>query len=75
MEIIEHPGTKSLKDFKPDAKGPFELRGHFKAGLIVTDFDGVLQRLRAREVEIKHGPFDLPEFKLRSFRKPGPIRA
>jgi catechol 2,3-dioxygenase-like lactoylglutathione lyase family enzyme len=66
VEIIEHPGTKTLKDFKPDAKGPFELRGHFKAGLIVTNLDAVLQRLRARAVEIKNGPFDLPEFKLRS---------
>jgi catechol 2,3-dioxygenase-like lactoylglutathione lyase family enzyme len=66
MEIVEHPEAKSLNHYKPDAKNPFELRGHFKAGLIVTDLDAVVKRFRELGVEIRHGPFDLPELRLRS---------
>jgi catechol 2,3-dioxygenase-like lactoylglutathione lyase family enzyme len=67
LELLEHPGAKARTAWHPDAKEPFEVRGIFKAGFRVAQLDSVLQGLRDRKVEIRHGPFDVPELKLRSF--------
>jgi catechol 2,3-dioxygenase-like lactoylglutathione lyase family enzyme len=65
LEIGQHPGAKTLAAL--GVKEPYEVRGYFKAGFTVTHLDRVLQALRDRKVEIRHGPFDIPELKRRSF--------
>jgi catechol 2,3-dioxygenase-like lactoylglutathione lyase family enzyme len=67
LELVEHPRAKARTAWHPDAKEPFEVRGFFKAGFRVAQLDRVLQGLRDRKVEIRNGPFDVPELKLRSF--------
>jgi catechol 2,3-dioxygenase-like lactoylglutathione lyase family enzyme len=67
LELIEHPRAKVRTAWNPDAKEPFDVRGIFKAGFRVTDLDRVLAGLRDRKVEIRNGPFDIPELQLRSF--------
>jgi catechol 2,3-dioxygenase-like lactoylglutathione lyase family enzyme len=67
LEIIEHPRAKSSAAWNPDAKEPFDVHGIFKAGFRVSDLDRVLHGLRGRKVEIRNGPFDIPELQLRSF--------
>jgi catechol 2,3-dioxygenase-like lactoylglutathione lyase family enzyme len=67
LEIVEHPRAKSRTAWNPEAKEPFDVRGIFKAGFRVADLDRVLQGLRDRQVEIRNGPFDIPELQLRSF--------
>jgi hypothetical protein len=65
LEIGQHPGAKTREAL--GVKESYEVRGYFKAGFTVTHLDRVLQALRDRTVEIRHGPFDIPELKLRSF--------
>jgi catechol 2,3-dioxygenase-like lactoylglutathione lyase family enzyme len=67
LELLEHPGAKVRTAWNQDAKEPFDVRGVFKAGFRVADLDRVLQGLRDRKVEIRNGPFDIPELQLRSF--------
>ena len=67
LELLEHPTAKGRTGWNPDAKEPFDVRGIFKAGIIVERLDGLLQTLRDKKVEIRHGPFDIPEMKVRSF--------
>jgi catechol 2,3-dioxygenase-like lactoylglutathione lyase family enzyme len=67
LELLEHPTAKARTAWHADAKEAYDVRGIFKAGLIVERLDGLLQTLRERQVEIRHGPFDIPELKVRSF--------
>jgi len=67
LELLEHPTAKARTAWNPDAKEPFDIRGIFKAGIVVERLDGLLQMLRDKKVEIRHGPFDIPEMKVRSF--------
>ncbi len=67
LELLEHPTAKARTAWHPDAKESFDVRGIFKAGIVVEHLDRLLQTLRDRKVEIRHGPFDIPELKVRSF--------
>jgi catechol 2,3-dioxygenase-like lactoylglutathione lyase family enzyme len=65
LEIGQHPRAKTREAL--GVKESYEVRGYFKAGFTVTHLDRVLQALRDQKVTIEHGPFDIPELKLRSF--------
>jgi catechol 2,3-dioxygenase-like lactoylglutathione lyase family enzyme len=67
LELLEHPTAKARTAWHADAKESYDVRGIFKAGIIVERLDGLLQTLREKKVEIRHGPFDIPEMKVRSF--------
>jgi catechol 2,3-dioxygenase-like lactoylglutathione lyase family enzyme len=67
LELLEHPAARPRGAFQPATSDAYEVRGFFKSGFIVKQLDGLLRELRERKVEIKHGPFDIPEFKTRSF--------
>lgn len=67
LELVQHSGARAREAWHADAKQPFLVRGYFKAGFRVSHLDRMLQALRDRKVEIRHGPFDVPDFKLRSF--------
>jgi catechol 2,3-dioxygenase-like lactoylglutathione lyase family enzyme len=67
LELLEHPTAKARTAWHPDAKESYDVRGIFKAGLVVEHLDRLLQTLREKKVEIRHGPFDIPEMKVRSF--------
>jgi catechol 2,3-dioxygenase-like lactoylglutathione lyase family enzyme len=65
LEIGQHPSAKTREAL--GVKESYAVRGYFKAGFTVTHLDRVLQALREQKVTIEHGPFDIPELKLRSF--------
>jgi catechol 2,3-dioxygenase-like lactoylglutathione lyase family enzyme len=67
LELIEHPTAKTREAWHTEARQPFMVRGYFKAGFRVAHLDRLLEALRAKQVEIRHGPFDVPELKLRTF--------
>ena len=67
LEIVQHPRAKARSAWHPDAKEALDVRGIFKAGFRVVALDRVLQRLRDKGVEIRNGPFEVPELQLRSF--------
>ena len=67
LELVQHSGARTREAWNAEATQPFLVRGYFKAGFRVAQLDRLLQALRARKVEIRHGPFDVPDFTLRSF--------
>jgi catechol 2,3-dioxygenase-like lactoylglutathione lyase family enzyme len=67
LELIQSPAAKAPAAWHADAKESFLVRGYFKAGFRVAHLDRVLEALRAKKVEIRNGPFDIPELKIRSF--------
>jgi catechol 2,3-dioxygenase-like lactoylglutathione lyase family enzyme len=67
LELIQSPTAKAPAAWHADAKESFMVRGYFKAGFRVAHLDRLLEALRAKKVEIRHGPFDIPEIKVRSF--------
>lgn len=52
VELIKHDESQ-----RPAGTTPEVVQGIFKAGALVTDFDGVVSALRERGVEIVIGPF------------------
>ena len=57
VELVRLPEAVSLATALPTLKAREYVHGIFKTGVIVTDFDGLLARLRAGGVEIAYGPF------------------
>jgi catechol 2,3-dioxygenase-like lactoylglutathione lyase family enzyme len=57
VELVQHRDGKALTVAAPGVTGPYMIHGPFKAGVIVDDFDGTVAALKARGVEIAHGPF------------------
>ena len=57
VELIQHNGAKPLGTAAPGVSDPLFVHGHFKAGLIVDDFDRTMAALRARSIEIAYGPY------------------
>jgi catechol 2,3-dioxygenase-like lactoylglutathione lyase family enzyme len=57
VELVQLDGAVPLRRAVPAAKGAQAVHGIFKVGLVVEDFDGTVAALRARGVEIAHGPF------------------
>jgi catechol 2,3-dioxygenase-like lactoylglutathione lyase family enzyme len=61
VELIQHDGAVPLSKAAPTVKDRFFVHGLAKAGVIVTDFDGTIDRLKKRGVEILYGPFPAKE--------------
>jgi catechol 2,3-dioxygenase-like lactoylglutathione lyase family enzyme len=57
VELLQSDLAVPLSKAAPAIKSTEHLHGITKAGLIVTNFDKTLERLRARGVPIKLGPF------------------
>jgi len=57
VELIQHDDAVSLGQVAPQVKDRLFIHGLAKAGVIVTDFDGTLERLKARGVQIRYGPY------------------
>jgi len=57
VELVQLDSARALQRIAPSARGPQDVHGFFKAGVIVDDFDRALAELRARGVEIAYGPF------------------
>jgi catechol 2,3-dioxygenase-like lactoylglutathione lyase family enzyme len=56
VELIAHDQAAPLSSIAPGTDAMF-VHGIFKVGMIVDDFEGTLDRLRDRGVEIALGPF------------------
>jgi hypothetical protein len=67
LELLEHPDAKPLKAYRPDAEDDFLMHDICTAGFLVKDIDVALKQTRERQIEIKHGMFDVAELKMRSF--------
>jgi catechol 2,3-dioxygenase-like lactoylglutathione lyase family enzyme len=61
VELIQHDGAVPLSKAAPAVKDRFFVHGLAKAGVIVTDFDGTIDRLKKRGVKILYGPFPAKE--------------
>jgi len=57
VELVQRDGARSPRDGMPADSPPDLVRGIFKVGMIVDDFDGTVARLRAKGVEIVLGPY------------------
>ena len=57
VELIRHEGAVPLAVAAPDRPRNYLVHGIFQVGVFVDDFDALVERLRARQVEIAMGPF------------------
>jgi len=57
VELVQRDGARSPRDAMSADSPPDLVRGIFKVGVIVEDFDGTVARLRAKGVEIVLGPY------------------
>jgi len=57
VELIQQEGAVPLSRAAPAVKDRLLVHGLAKAGVIVTDFDETVDRLKQRGVPILYGPF------------------
>lgn len=57
VELLQLDNAVALRQAAPQATGAQQVHGIFKVGLVVEQFDQTVAALRARGVEIAHGPF------------------
>jgi len=57
VELIRNDAALSLDKLQPPVDDAFKIHGYFKAGVLVKDFDAALATLKARGVDIAHGPY------------------
>jgi len=61
VELIQHEGALPLSEAAPAVRDRFFVHGLAKAGVIVTNFDRTVDRLKQRGVQILYGPFPAKE--------------
>ena len=57
VELIAHDDARPLANAAPGAAGALFVHGIFKVGVMVEDYEKLLEVLRARQVDIAMGPF------------------
>lgn len=57
VELIHRADAAPLATVAPDRRRNYLVHGIFKVGVFVDDWDALITRLRARNVEIALGPF------------------
>jgi hypothetical protein len=57
VELIQDDDARPLEAIAPSVKSHILVHGPVKAGAVVSDFDGLLDRLRRRNVTIAFGPY------------------
>jgi catechol 2,3-dioxygenase-like lactoylglutathione lyase family enzyme len=57
VELVQHDSARPLADAAPGTQGSLFIHGLFKVGVVVENYDKLLETLRARRVEIAFGPF------------------